>query len=614
MSATIFNRTTVARLMLGGLAVAGTLMSLGLMMAAPAHAACSAALPTNKGTATMSVNFPAAGAYRVWVRLLAPSTTPSGVYVQIPDASVCGVMMGRAALPANQLVWVDYQNGNVSSKVNATVSAGTHQVVLAGLDDGVEVDRVIFLTDTGCTPVGDGSGCLVAATPTPTATATPTPTATPVPTPTPPVGDTQAPTVPGGLVTTGQTEASVALGWAASTDNVGVAGYRVKRNGALVGSATSTTYIDAGLAPGMAYSYTVQAYDAAGNQSSSSAPLTVTTKPALDTTPPTAPTDAAATATSPTSVAVRWTAATDNVGVTGYYVLRNGVTLALATGTSYTDTTAAAATVYSYVVKARDAAGNVGPASNAAGVTTPNPPDTQAPSVPGGLSAMAVSARQINLAWAASTDNVGVVGYRISRGGQVIGQVAGTSYGDTTVAAGTSYSYTVTAYDAAGKESAPSAPATATTPPADTLRSGGLNATYYNELDFGGGTLSRLDPTVDFRWASGAPATSIDANTFSVRWSGNIHVPSTGTYTFFTRSDDGVRLWVNGKLLIDNWTVHSVVEDKATIALTGGQQYDIRMEYFDNTGRAVSRLFWKGPGFSKQIVPAKSLYYRTTTN
>src|SRR5207302_3485948 len=109
--------------------------------------------------------------------------------------------------------------------------------------------------------------------------------------------------------------------------------------------------------------------------------------------------------------------------------------------------------------------------SNSVTVTVSNgpPPDTTPPSVPTGLTANAVSSSQINLSWTASTDNVGVSGYRVYRGGTQIATTSATSFANTGLAASTTYSYTVAAYDAAGNVSAQSSSASATTPaPPDT--------------------------------------------------------------------------------------------------------------------------------------------------
>ncbi|MFG2818196.1 glycoside hydrolase family 6 protein [Kitasatospora sp. NPDC048365] len=182
--------------------------------------------------------------------------------------------------------------------------------------------------------------------------------------------DTTAPSVPTGLAGTA-TSSSVALTWAASTDNVGVTGYDIYRGGVLVGSSTGTSFTSTGLTASTAYSFTVRAKDAAGNVSAASAALSVTTTSGgtTDTTAPSVPTGLAGTATS-SSVALTWAASTDNVGVTGYDIYRGGVLVGSSTGTSFTNTGLTASTAYSYTVRAKDAAGNVSAASTALVVTT----------------------------------------------------------------------------------------------------------------------------------------------------------------------------------------------------------------------------------------------------
>ncbi|MBB6734675.1 DUF4832 domain-containing protein [Cohnella zeiphila] len=185
-------------------------------------------------------------------------------------------------------------------------------------------------------------------------------------------GDTQAPTVPSGVTAASKSQTSVTLAWNASTDNVGVTGYEVYRNGSKVGSPTIASYTDSGLSPGTAYAYTIDAKDAAGNISALSSPLSVTTDspPALDTQAPTAPTNLSATGHTSGSVSLAWTASTDNVGVTGYEVYRNGTKAGSATGTSFTDSGLAASTSYTYTVKALDAAGNASASSNSVSAAT----------------------------------------------------------------------------------------------------------------------------------------------------------------------------------------------------------------------------------------------------
>ena len=113
----------------------------------------------------------------------------------------------------------------------------------------------------------------------------------------------------------------------------------------------------------------------------------------------------------------------------------------------------------------------------------------------------------------------------------------------------------------------------------------GLSATYFNNVDFTGTTVTRTDPTVNFAWGTGSPSSSIGADTFSARWTGQVEAQFTGTYTFYTQSDDGVRLWVNGQQLVNNWTAHPTTENSGAIALTAGQRYDIRLEFFENSRR-----------------------------
>jgi hypothetical protein len=119
--------------------------------------------------------------------------------------------------------------------------------------------------------------------------------------------------------------------------------------------------------------------------------------------------------------------------------------------------------------------------------------------------------------------------------------------------------------------------------------------------------VTRIDPRVDFDWEYGSPAAGIDINTFSARWTGQVQAKVTGTHTFYTVSDDGVRLWVNGVLVIDNWTDHPPVENSGTISLTAGQFYDIKMEFYENIGGAVAQLLWSAPGLAKEVVPAGQL-------
>jgi chitodextrinase len=298
-----------------------------------------------------------------------------------------------------------------------------------------------------------------------------------------PPPDTTPPTAPGNLAVTAASTTQINLSWTASTDNVGVTGYRVERcpgagcsNFAQIAATTNTAFSDTGLTASTSYSYRVRATDAAGNLSAYSNTATSTPAPP-DTTPPTAPTNLTATAASTSQINLAWTASNDNVGVTGYKVERcqgaacsNFAQISTPTGTTFSDMGLTASTSYSYRVRATDAANNLSAYSNTASASTPAPPDTTPPTAPTNLIASAVSDTRINLSWTASTDNVGVTGYMVERcqgaacsNFAQISAPTGTTFNDTGLNASTPYSYRVRATDAAGNLSSYSSTGTALT-------------------------------------------------------------------------------------------------------------------------------------------------------
>src|SRR5439155_1083252 len=214
------------------------------------------------------------------------------------------------------------------------------------------------------------------------------------------------------------------------------------RDGVRVATPVSTSYADTGLSAATTYSYTVAARDAAGNISPYSTSVSVTTASAADTTAPSAPTGLTAAAAGSSGANMSWSASTDDVGVTGYIVRRNGVQVGTPVSTSYADAGLSAATTYSYTVAARDAAGNISPNSTSVSITIA---DTTPPSVPTGLTAAAAGSSGANLSWSASTDNVGVTGYIVRRNGVQIATPGSRSYADTGLSAATTYSYTIAA-------------------------------------------------------------------------------------------------------------------------------------------------------------------------
>jgi len=145
--------------------------------------------------------------------------------------------------------------------------------------------------------------------------------------------------------------------------------------------------------------------------------------------------------------------------------------------------------------------------------------------------------------------------------------------------------------------------------PSPLVNGGGLLGRYYGGMALAGNPLLTRIEAVDFNWGSAAPGIGVPANQFSVRWTGTITVPTTGSYRFRTVSDDGVRLWIGGSQRINNWNNHSSASDTSgTINLTAGQRVSVTLEYFENGGDAVMRLQWRRPGTSSYVaIPVGNL-------
>jgi hypothetical protein len=121
--------------------------------------------------------------------------------------------------------------------------------------------------------------------------------------------------------------------------------------------------------------------------------------------------------------------------------------------------------------------------------------------------------------------------------------------------------------------------------------------------------LTRTDASVNFAWDRAAPAAGVQSDNFSVRWTGQLLAPATGTYTFSTTSDDGVRVWVNGQRIINNWNDHgSTVDTSPGIALTAGVRYTIRVDYYERFGIAQIQLRWTPPGQPESVIPVTQLF------
>jgi autotransporter-associated beta strand protein len=145
----------------------------------------------------------------------------------------------------------------------------------------------------------------------------------------------------------------------------------------------------------------------------------------------------------------------------------------------------------------------------------------------------------------------------------------------------------------------------------------GLYGNYYNTPGAGSSptsmpdppALSRLDPTVNFIWGTGSPDPLINADHFAVRWTGFVQPSYSQTYTFIANTDDGVRLWVDGQQVINNWLDKGPSDTLSTpVALVAGQKYGLVMEYYENAVGATAQLKWSTANRGPEIIPQSQLY------
>ena len=184
---------------------------------------------------------------------------------------------------------------------------------------------------------------------------------------------------------------------------------------------------------------------------------------------------------------------------------------------------------------------------------------------------------------------------------------------------------TLNALPGGGYEIGSTHSASAVISPAGNTNGTGLTGLYYNGtsktvtpyqptvLFAGTPALTRIDPTLSFNWNSGSPGTGVNATYFGVRWQGQVQPQYSETYYFDVVADDGLKLWVNGQLIIDSWSYTGTGDRLGSIALQAGVLYDIQLDYYQATGTDQLYLNWYSNSQPKQVIPSNRLYPLTST-
>ena len=239
-------------------AVVVALTIFGLLVSADTTFAASCPAPNpDYGTGTVTINA-AAGTYRVWSRIMAGNASTDDSYSLDVDSANC-YTVGDSGISVGTWTWIDYVDGNTTSKLNVTLSAGEHVLKMVGREAGVKIDRIIITTDMACIPSGTGDNCVSI--------------------------DVTPPISPTNLSANATGSSSITVSWTAATDNIGVTSYQVERcqgsscsSFIQVGTPSSSPFVDSGLTTSTSYSYHVRAVDAAGNTSAWSNVVGATTQ------------------------------------------------------------------------------------------------------------------------------------------------------------------------------------------------------------------------------------------------------------------------------------------------------------------------------------------------
>lgn len=545
---------------------------------------------TDSGSDTITFNAPSAGNYVIWGRVLAPDSVLDSTYVSVDNGTEQIYDMAEGTWSGSwQWSQVRQRLNNNPATLQQRVfnlSAGSHTVKFRGREAGSKLDRVLITNDLSFVP---------------TASPTPTPPPPPAPTPVPPPPTNQP--VEGNFDEI--TSAGVMRGWtldrnssSASTQFHVYLNGPAGQGGTLIGSGTANVpRSDVNQVLGVtgnhgfefsipsqyrngathsAYVYGIDLNDSAGNRLLNGSPRSFNIPTTPPPTPPPAPTP------TPTPVPPPGCATVNTGSFFGcYYQGLNFETLKL----TRTDNT----------VNFNWAAGS---------------PDTSLPvDIFSARWAGNFTFESGDYEFSATADD----GVRVYVDNVLVidqwRDQSATTYRVTRNMTAGSHQVRMEYYERTGSAVAQLAwQKLGSMPPPPGPTGTGLTGAYYNNSNFGAHVVTRTDATVNFNWGTGTPDSRIAPDTFSVRWTGQVQPQYSQTHTFYVTSDDGVRLWVNNQLVINNWTDHPPTENSGTIPLVGGNKYDIKLEYYEKTGGAVAQLAWSSSSQPKQIIPQARLY------
>ena len=371
-------------------------------------------------------------------------------------------------------------------------------------------------------------------------------------------------------------------------------------------AANVTSYLDT-CSESSTYYYKVSSVNSAGASPASNV-VTITTPASL----PIAPSNFAIGSTSSTSCTLTWV--DNSFNEVGFNITRatdplftlNVATFLVSTNiNTYTDSTCKESTTYYYRICAFNSAGSSVFANMVTAITP-----ASLPLAPTNLIANIINNQSV-LSWVVnSTNETSIIVQRDTSSAfaapyETSLAAKTTTYTDTSITAmppGTVLYYRVLARNGAGNSTYSNVASVSVPVPV------GINGAYYQNLTlYGYPAVKRIDSNISFDWSTVPPVSGWALTNYSVRWTGRLIAKATEQLTLYTYSDDGVRLWFNGNLIINNWTNHGGTENSFVVSVVAGQKYDLQVEYFQGSGGAAVKLSWSSPTITKAVIPSSSL-------